>query len=310
MPALFLPEERWAPGKLGRQPPAHRRAQIHHGLVEAGYGYWGFSPANVPEGGYAVYGVDGIGSDPDGYPSNNDAHADRPRLARLPRAGAAGPAAERVHERRRHPARGVPGAALRAARDADQPRAARARLRHLHALGLPRLGQRRHRRRVGLLPLARPGHDHGRDRQRARPRSAAAGVLDARRGARAAAGDGRRGVQRLAAAVHDHRHAAQRSPARHARRRRDLRPRRRRRRSTAATATTRCSATAAATGSRAATATTRCTAARATTGWTASAASTCCRAARASTCCGGSTESRASSTRRRRAGTVGACREH
>jgi Ca2+-binding RTX toxin-like protein len=41
-------------------------------MVEAGYGYWGFSPANVPEGGYAAYGVDGIGSDPNGYPSNRD----------------------------------------------------------------------------------------------------------------------------------------------------------------------------------------------------------------------------------------------
>ena len=47
-------------------------AQIHHGLVEAGYGYWGFSPSNVPEGGYTEYGVDGIGLNPTGYPSNND----------------------------------------------------------------------------------------------------------------------------------------------------------------------------------------------------------------------------------------------
>ena len=48
------------------------RAQIHHGLNEAGYGYWGFSPSNMPEGGYAVYGVDGIGLDPGGAPSNKD----------------------------------------------------------------------------------------------------------------------------------------------------------------------------------------------------------------------------------------------
>ena len=48
------------------------RAQIHHGLNEAGYGVWGFSPSNVPEGGYAVYGVDGIGLDPGGAPSNKD----------------------------------------------------------------------------------------------------------------------------------------------------------------------------------------------------------------------------------------------
>jgi hypothetical protein len=52
--------------------PLWVRAQIHHGLVEAGYGYWGFSPANIPEGGYTEYGVDGIGMNPDGYPSNND----------------------------------------------------------------------------------------------------------------------------------------------------------------------------------------------------------------------------------------------
>src|ERR687895_2161032 len=72
MPALFVPEERWAPGSWGPSRPLVVAAQIHHGLTEAGYGYWGFSPANVPEGGYTVYGVDGIGTDPNGYPSNND----------------------------------------------------------------------------------------------------------------------------------------------------------------------------------------------------------------------------------------------
>jgi hypothetical protein len=72
MPALVLPEERWAPGSWGANHPLTVAAQIHHGLVEAGYGYWGFSPANVPEGGYRTYGVDGIGSDSGGYPSNND----------------------------------------------------------------------------------------------------------------------------------------------------------------------------------------------------------------------------------------------
>jgi hypothetical protein len=45
-------------------------AQIHHGTVEAGYGYWGFSPSNIPQGGYNAFGVDGIGMNPDGYPSN------------------------------------------------------------------------------------------------------------------------------------------------------------------------------------------------------------------------------------------------
>jgi hypothetical protein len=75
MPALFVPEERWAPGSWGANHPLTVAAQIHHGLREAGYGYWGFSPANVPEGGYAAYGVDGIGSDPNGYPSNADGTA-------------------------------------------------------------------------------------------------------------------------------------------------------------------------------------------------------------------------------------------
>ena len=77
MPPLFVPEERWAPGSWGVNHPLTVDAQIHHGLTEAGYGYWGFSPANVPKGGYAAYGVDGIGSDPGGNPSGaNDARVD------------------------------------------------------------------------------------------------------------------------------------------------------------------------------------------------------------------------------------------
>jgi hypothetical protein len=72
MPSLFVPEEEWAPGSWGTNHPLVVDAQIHHGLVEAGYGYWGFSPANIPEGGYSVWGVDGIGTDPGGYPSNED----------------------------------------------------------------------------------------------------------------------------------------------------------------------------------------------------------------------------------------------
>ena len=72
MPALFVPEETWAPRSWGSNHPNTVRAQIHHGMVEAGYGYWGFSPSNNPDGGYATYGVDAIGSNPSGYPSNND----------------------------------------------------------------------------------------------------------------------------------------------------------------------------------------------------------------------------------------------
>jgi hypothetical protein len=72
MPALFVPEERWGAGSWGLNHPLTVNAQIHHGLVDAGYGYWGFSPSNTPEGGYDTYGVDALGMDPGGYPSNED----------------------------------------------------------------------------------------------------------------------------------------------------------------------------------------------------------------------------------------------
>ena len=72
MPALFVPEETWGPRSWGLNHPNTVRAQIYHGLVEADYGYWGFSPANNPVGGYSAYGVDAVGSNPNGYPSNND----------------------------------------------------------------------------------------------------------------------------------------------------------------------------------------------------------------------------------------------
>jgi hypothetical protein len=78
MPALFVPEEQWGPNSWGVNHPLTVAAQIHHGLVEAGYGYWGFSPANTPEGGYATYGVEALGLNPDGYVSNEDnTHVDR-----------------------------------------------------------------------------------------------------------------------------------------------------------------------------------------------------------------------------------------
>jgi hypothetical protein len=72
MPTLFVPEDVWGGGSWRANHPLLVQAQISHGLREAGYGYWGFSPANTPEGGYAAYGVDAIGMNPDGYPSNED----------------------------------------------------------------------------------------------------------------------------------------------------------------------------------------------------------------------------------------------
>jgi len=72
MPALFVPEEDWGRHSWAINHPLTVAAQVHHGLVDAGYGYWGFSPSNIPEGGYNAYGVDAIGMNPEGYPSNED----------------------------------------------------------------------------------------------------------------------------------------------------------------------------------------------------------------------------------------------
>ncbi|MEV4347909.1 glucoamylase family protein [Actinoplanes sp. NPDC049596] len=70
MPDLFVPETAWGPRSWGRNHPATVAAQIEHGLADARYGYWGFSPASNPFGGYGVYGVDAMGMDTNGYPSD------------------------------------------------------------------------------------------------------------------------------------------------------------------------------------------------------------------------------------------------
>jgi hypothetical protein len=82
MVTLFVPEERWAPRSWGTNHVLYVRAQIEHGLEEARYGYWGFSPACNPEGGYRTYGVDALGSDPLGYTSNNDEIRTKPARPR------------------------------------------------------------------------------------------------------------------------------------------------------------------------------------------------------------------------------------
>lgn len=70
MVPLFVPEEKWGTKSWALNHPTYVRAQIEHGKEEAGYGYWGFSPSNDPEGGYREYGVDQIGMNPDGYSSD------------------------------------------------------------------------------------------------------------------------------------------------------------------------------------------------------------------------------------------------
>lgn len=69
MVPLFVPETDWSPRAWGVTHDRYVRSQIEHGLDEAAYGYWGFSPANIPEGGYREYGVDAIGMQVEGYNS-------------------------------------------------------------------------------------------------------------------------------------------------------------------------------------------------------------------------------------------------
>ena len=67
MVPLFVPEEAWAPKSWGINHPLYVRAQIRQGLEIQRYGSWGFSPCRTPEGGYENYGVDGLGSEINGY---------------------------------------------------------------------------------------------------------------------------------------------------------------------------------------------------------------------------------------------------
>lgn len=72
MPAVFVPEETWAPRSWGVNHPLHVRAEREHGMEEAGYGYWGFSPSSDPFDNYREYGVDALGLNPDGYFSDKE----------------------------------------------------------------------------------------------------------------------------------------------------------------------------------------------------------------------------------------------
>lgn len=72
MVPLFVPEEEWGPKSWALNHPLYVQGQIEHGMAEAGYGYWGFSPSNNPAGGYREYGVDMLGMDGPGYTSDQE----------------------------------------------------------------------------------------------------------------------------------------------------------------------------------------------------------------------------------------------
>ena len=70
MPDLFVPEAEWGKKSWAINHPATVRAQKEHGLDEAAYGYWGFSPSSDPFAEYREYGVEEIGISTDGYASD------------------------------------------------------------------------------------------------------------------------------------------------------------------------------------------------------------------------------------------------
>lgn len=67
MTTLVVPEKQWGTRSWAVTHPLYVQSQIEFGLDEAGYGYWGFSPASDPAGGYREYGVSAIGMHPNGY---------------------------------------------------------------------------------------------------------------------------------------------------------------------------------------------------------------------------------------------------
>ncbi|GAA3507601.1 hypothetical protein FHR32_001148 [Streptosporangium album] len=68
----LVPEDVWGARSWGRNQPVYVAAQIEHGMNDAKYGYWGFSPSGNPAGGYREYGVDAIGMDTPGYTSDQE----------------------------------------------------------------------------------------------------------------------------------------------------------------------------------------------------------------------------------------------
>ena len=146
MVPLFVPEETWGARSWGVNHPLYVQAQIEHGMDEAGYGYWGFSPSNNPAGGYREYGVDQLGIDGPGYTSDQERTSwEQPYEGCPDRAGTARP--DGVRRRGGDPARVLPRPALRARPGAGQPRQAAGGLRRLRPRRLLRRRRRPHRAR-------------------------------------------------------------------------------------------------------------------------------------------------------------------
>ena len=163
MPDLLVPETKWGARSWRLNHPITVAVQKQHGLDDAGYGAWGFSPASDPFGGYAEYGVDLAGMRSDGYISDHektDVDIDRPgcTVGTNPDPefgdGVVTPHASFLalpYDRK--------GVLKNLRPHRDRPRRIRPR-RLLRRRG----GRERHGGRA--LPVAGPVDDHGRDRQR------------------------------------------------------------------------------------------------------------------------------------------------
>ena len=161
------------PEELGDQPSPLRPGPDRARLAEAGYGFWGFSPAASPRGGYGIYGVDELGTSSEGYFSYDPGP---PVAAAPPHALHAAP--DSLASAKRHgvvtPHASFLALRLRPARGDGQPPGPGRPVPDLLAPGIPRLGRRRRRRGRRLDPGPGPGDDHGGDRQRAGRRRHAA----------------------------------------------------------------------------------------------------------------------------------------
>ena len=130
MPTLFVPEERWGPRQLGRQPPAERARADPPRADRGRLRLLGLLARQHPRGRLRRP----TASTPSAwtrtaYPSNKDRTLVDHGFPGCPgRDPQARPAALGLHQRRGHAARRLPRPALGAARDAREPAPARARL--------------------------------------------------------------------------------------------------------------------------------------------------------------------------------------
>ena len=178
MPSLFVPEERWAPRQLGSEPPADRRRADPPWPAGGRLRLLGLLAGEHSGGRLRRVRRRRDRQQPGRLPSNEDSTGIDHGWPGLPRPAS--------RTRRRAPTRTASSRRTRRSwRCATGRGAAIADLRKLERdfpvytpLGFLRLGERRQRRGVERVPVARPGDDHGRARERARPRRAAARVRD------------------------------------------------------------------------------------------------------------------------------------